>query len=56
MSEHNKRVMEPFHTEPDDQRPVDGKGYQGTAAVPNPGVPVHQPRPTDVDPALERRA
>jgi ubiquinol-cytochrome c reductase iron-sulfur subunit len=24
--------------------------------IPNPGLPEHQPRPTDVDPALERRA
>jgi ubiquinol-cytochrome c reductase iron-sulfur subunit len=56
MSDHNERVMEPFHHEPDDNRPVDGKGYRGEAAVPNPGVAVHRERPTDVDPALERRA
>jgi ubiquinol-cytochrome c reductase iron-sulfur subunit len=56
VSDHNERVIEPFHSEPDDNRPVDGKGHQGVAAVPNPGVPVHQPRPTDVDPELERRA
>jgi ubiquinol-cytochrome c reductase iron-sulfur subunit len=56
MTDHNERVMEPFHTEPEDHRPVDGKGYRGTAAVPNPGVLEHQPRPTDVYPEQERRA
>jgi ubiquinol-cytochrome c reductase iron-sulfur subunit len=56
VSDHNDDVMEPFHTEPDDHRPVDGKGHQGTAAVPNPGVPEHLYRPTDVDEAQEKRA
>ena len=55
MSDHNDRVMEPLHTEPEDNRPVDGKGHRGDAAVPNPGVPEHLPRPTDVDPAQARR-
>lgn len=27
-----------------------------TEPVPDPGIPVHEPRPTDVDPAAERRA
>lgn len=57
MTEHNDGVIEPvMHTPPADGRPVDGKGHLGTAAVPNPGLPAHELRPTDVSPELERRA
>ena len=56
MSDHNERVLETFHPQPEDHHPVDGKGYQGHAAVPNPGIAVHERRPTDVDESQARRA
>jgi ubiquinol-cytochrome c reductase iron-sulfur subunit len=46
---HERREQEPYHDRDLAERPIG-------EPIPNPGLPEHQPRPTDVDPALERRA
>jgi quinol---cytochrome c reductase iron-sulfur subunit len=46
---HEHREQEPYHDSRLAEVPVG-------EPIPNPGLPEHEPRPTDVDPALERRA
>lgn len=47
--------IEPYDASATQVQPHDGKGMRG-GAVPNPGLPEHRLRPTDVDEGLEKRA
>ncbi len=46
--------VEPYDASAAEAQPTDGRGSR-VGAVPNPGLPEHRMRPTDVDVALEKR-